>query len=168
MNQALLPKIPWDQKLVDFCLGSLCEEFLFFFNSFFWTSELHISQAFQEHQARPILTSYEPVVKFCSKQVLSLFILYFLRSSCMQSWGWNYPRAEGQGAKKEVCFSIESWFFTFFTIFFCSWFYMMSPSIWPLQYDCEVFDFFQEILQGPYCWSFESQPPSTKWILAHS
>jgi hypothetical protein len=34
-------------------------------NFHFWTSELHISQAFREHQARPILTLYEPVVKFC-------------------------------------------------------------------------------------------------------
>jgi hypothetical protein len=24
--EALTPKIPWDQKLVDCCLGSLCEE----------------------------------------------------------------------------------------------------------------------------------------------
>jgi hypothetical protein len=46
-------------------LGSLCEEFLFFFNFFFWTSELHISQAFREHQARPILTLYEPLANFC-------------------------------------------------------------------------------------------------------
>jgi hypothetical protein len=36
-----------------------------FFNFFFWTSELHISQAFREHQARPIPTPYEPVVNFC-------------------------------------------------------------------------------------------------------
>jgi hypothetical protein len=35
---ALIPKIPWDQKLVDCCLGSLCEEKLFFFNFFFWTT----------------------------------------------------------------------------------------------------------------------------------
>jgi hypothetical protein len=51
-------------------LGSLCEEKSFFFNLFFWTSELHISQAFREHQARLILTLYELVVKFCSKHVL--------------------------------------------------------------------------------------------------
>jgi hypothetical protein len=31
----LTPKIPWDQKLVDRCLGSLCEEKYFFFNFFF-------------------------------------------------------------------------------------------------------------------------------------
>jgi hypothetical protein len=34
-------------------------------------SELNISQAFQEHQAHQILTPYEPVVKFCSKWVLT-------------------------------------------------------------------------------------------------
>jgi hypothetical protein len=30
---ALTPKIPWDQKLVDCCLGSLCEEKYIFSNS---------------------------------------------------------------------------------------------------------------------------------------
>jgi hypothetical protein len=39
---------------------------LFFFFIFsFWTSELHILQAFREHQARPIPTPYEPVANFC-------------------------------------------------------------------------------------------------------
>jgi hypothetical protein len=59
------PKIPWDQKLVDCCLGSLCEEKYIFFSFFFWTSELHISQAFYEHQVHPIPTPYEPVANFC-------------------------------------------------------------------------------------------------------
>jgi hypothetical protein len=36
-----------------------------------------------EHQARPISTPYEPVVKFCSKWVLCSFFLYFIRSSYM-------------------------------------------------------------------------------------
>jgi hypothetical protein len=35
-----------------------------FFIFFFWTSELHISQAFRIHQARPIPALYEPMVKF--------------------------------------------------------------------------------------------------------
>jgi hypothetical protein len=34
-------------------------------------SKLHISQAFREHQAGPIATPYEPVVKLCSKRVLT-------------------------------------------------------------------------------------------------
>jgi hypothetical protein len=42
----------------------------------------------------------------------------------------------------------------------------MSPSMWLPQSKYEVFDFFQEILQGPQCWSFESRPPSRKRILA--
>jgi hypothetical protein len=33
-------------------------------------NELHNSQAFREHQAHPISTPYERVVKFCSKWVL--------------------------------------------------------------------------------------------------
>jgi hypothetical protein len=38
---ALTPKIPYNQKLVDFSLGTLCDEF-YFFNFSFWTSELYI------------------------------------------------------------------------------------------------------------------------------
>jgi hypothetical protein len=66
----LTPKIPWDQKLIDCCLGSLCEEKLFCFNFSFSTSELHISQAFRENQARQIPTPYELVANFCWKGVL--------------------------------------------------------------------------------------------------
>jgi hypothetical protein len=58
-------------------------------------------------------------------------------------------QAEGQGAKKEVCFAHRILVFHFSSLFFCSWFCMMSPSMWPLRSKCEVFDSFQEILQGP-------------------
>jgi hypothetical protein len=101
-------------------------------------SELHISQAFCEHQARPIPTPYEPVANFCWKQVLSSFFMYFLRSSYMQPCGWNCPRAEGHGSQKIVCFAHKILLLNFF---FCSWFYMTSPSMWPLLFDYEVFDF---------------------------
>ena len=113
----LIHKIPWDQKLVDCSLGSLCEEF-FFFIFFFWTSELHISQAFREYQACLIPTLYESVANFCWKWVSSSFFFHFLRSSYMLPYGWKCPRAEGHGAKKEVSLPIKSWFFTFFHIFF--------------------------------------------------
>jgi hypothetical protein len=79
---ALTPKIPYNQKLVDFSLGTLCDEF-YFFNFSFWTSELYIPWAFWEHQAHSIPTPYEHVVKFCWKWVLSSFFLYFLKSSYM-------------------------------------------------------------------------------------
>jgi hypothetical protein len=114
----LTPKIPWDQKLVDCCLGNLCEEKYFFLNFFFRTSELHISQAFRKHQARPIPTLYELVAKFCWKQVLSSFFMYFLRSSYMQPCGWNCPSAEGQGSQKIVCFVHKILVFHFFSHFF--------------------------------------------------
>jgi hypothetical protein len=105
--------------------------FLFFSIFIFWTGELHISQAFCRHQARPIPTPYEPVVKFCSKWVLSSFFLYFLRSSYMQPCGWHCPRPEGQGAKKEVCFAHRILDFTFFHFFF------VHGSAWcQLQCDC--------------------------------
>jgi hypothetical protein len=58
----------------------------------------------------------------------------------MQSCGKNSPRAERQGTKKEVCFAHRTFF---------SWFYMMPPSMSPLQSKFEVFYVFQQILQGP-------------------
>jgi hypothetical protein len=57
-------------------------------------------------------------------------------------------RLNGMVLRKKFVLPTESWFSTF-SPFFCSWFYMMSPSMWPLWSKCEVFDFFQEILQGP-------------------
>jgi hypothetical protein len=50
-------------------------------------SELHISQAFWQHQALQILIMYEPVINFGSKWVVNLFFLYFLRSSYVQPHG---------------------------------------------------------------------------------
>jgi hypothetical protein len=81
-------------------------------------TELHISQAFREYQARPILTLYEPVANFCWKQVLSSFFMFFLRSSYMQPCGWNCPRAEGQGSQKIVCFAHKILVFHIFSLLF--------------------------------------------------
>jgi hypothetical protein len=131
-------------------------------------SELHISQAFREYQERPILTPYESVVNFCWKRVLRSFFMYFLRSSYMQPCGWNYPRAEGQGAKKEFCFA--HWILVFH--FFHFLFLLMVLHDVTLNVTATIkmwsFDFFQKNLQGPQCWSFESRSLSTKRILAHS
>jgi hypothetical protein len=41
----------------------------------------------------------------------------------------NCPRAEGMVLGKKFVLPIESWFFTFFQIFFSSWFCMMLPLI---------------------------------------
>jgi hypothetical protein len=112
----LTPKIPWDQKLVNCCLGSLCKEKYFWFNFFFWTSELHISQAFREYQVRQILTPYEPVANFCWKRVFSSFFQYFLRSSYMQ-----LETAQGlkdRVLRKKFDLPIKSWFLNFFYFFF--------------------------------------------------
>jgi hypothetical protein len=95
--------------------------------NFFWTSELHISQAFHEHQACPIPTPYEPVANFCWKQVLSSFFIYFLRSSYMQPCGWNCPRAEGQGFQKIVGFAHKILGFHFKFFFF--WFMVLYDNI---------------------------------------
>jgi hypothetical protein len=104
------------------------------------TSELHISQAFWEHQARQIPTPYKLIVKFCSKWVLSSLILHFLSSSYMRPFGWNSARTKG---RKKFVLPIESWFSIFFHFLFSSCYFIMSPSIWPLQPECEVFYFFQ-------------------------
>ena len=61
----------------------------------------------------------------------------------------NSDSVWARGAKKKSLLSIESWFFTFFHFLVCTWFCMMSPSMWLLRAKCEVFSFFQEILQGP-------------------
>jgi hypothetical protein len=125
-------KIPWNQKLVDCCLGSLCEEKWFFFNFFFWTSEIHISQAFREHQARPIPTLYEHVLKFCWKWVLSSFNILWGTPTCSHV-AKTTQGLKGRVLRKTFTMSIESWFFTFFHFFslcfFCSWFCMRLPSM---------------------------------------
>jgi hypothetical protein len=78
-NLMFNPQNSSTQKLVNCSLGSWCEEFFFFsiFFLLFWTSELHVSQAFWEHQAHPIATPYEPVVKLCSKPVLKFILPVF-------------------------------------------------------------------------------------------
>jgi hypothetical protein len=167
-SSILTPKIPWDQKLVDRYLGSLCEEKYFLFTFFFWTSELHISQAFCEHQARPIPTPYEPVVKFCSKQVLSSYFMYFLRSSYMQPCGWNCPRAEGHGSQKIVCFVYKILVFHFFSLFFLLMVlhditFNVTVTIWMWS-----FWFFSRIFTRSIVLKFWVKTPSTKIILAHS
>jgi hypothetical protein len=100
----LTPKIPWDQKLVDCCLGSLCEDFYFFFNFFFKTSELHISQAFCEHQTRLILISVWARGEFLLKIGIKLIFHVFF---------------EGK-----FVLSIESLFFTFFFAHGFAWCYL--------------------------------------------
>ena len=46
----LIPKIPWQQEVVLCYLDSFWKEKHLFFNLFVWTSKLHISQAFPQHQ----------------------------------------------------------------------------------------------------------------------
>jgi hypothetical protein len=67
----------------------------------------------------------------------------------MQPCGKNCPRAEGQGAKKEVCFAHRILIFHFFSLFLNSWFYMMSPQCDHYDLIVKFFNFFQEILQDP-------------------
>jgi hypothetical protein len=56
----------------------------------------------------------------------------------MQPSSWNYPRAEGQGAKKEVCFAYKILVFHLFPFFL----FINHGSMWPLWSKCEVFNYF--------------------------
>jgi hypothetical protein len=131
-------------------------------------SELHISQAFCEHQARPIPTPYEHMVNFYWKWVLSLFFLYFLRSSNMQPCGWNCPRAEGQAAKKEVSFAHRILVFHFFSLLFfahgSAWCHLQCD-----RYNQNVkFFIFSRNFTRSTVLKFWVKTPSTKRILVHS
>jgi hypothetical protein len=59
-------------------------EICFFF--FFWTSQLHMSQAFWQCQAQQILTLYEHVMNLCSKWIL-YFFEELLKISYLTSYG---------------------------------------------------------------------------------
>jgi hypothetical protein len=48
-----------DREVVDCCLGCFCAEECLFSNIFIQTSELYISEAFREHQARQIPSLYQ-------------------------------------------------------------------------------------------------------------
>ena len=159
-------------KIGQLLFGQLMWRKIIFFQFFLKRNELHISKAFQEHQTCLIPASYEPMVKFCLKRVLNSFFLYFLKSSYIHSCGWNCPRVEEQGAKKEVCFVHRILVFHIFHLFCFAYGFAWCH----LQFDCYNLDvkflnfFLQEIIQGPWslCWSFGSRPPLTKIILAYS
>jgi hypothetical protein len=95
----------------------------------------------------------------CDLKALRSFFMYFLRNSYMQPCRWKCPWAERHGAKKKVCLILTILVVHFFSLVkFAPSLCMTSPSNWPLQYDYEVSEFFQEILQGSLCWSLESGP----------
>jgi hypothetical protein len=73
-------------------LGSLLEEKSFFFNFFFWTSELYISQAFQEHQARQIPTPYEARGEFLFKTGFEFIFLVFFEELLYAAMWLKLPK----------------------------------------------------------------------------
>jgi hypothetical protein len=105
-------------KIGQLLFGQLVWRKIFFFQFFLLAKYTTYFTSFTGTPSTSNSDSYEPMVKFCSKQVLSSFFLYFLRSSYMQPCGWNCPRAVGQGAKKEVCFAHRILVFHFFHFFF--------------------------------------------------
>ena len=137
----LILEIPWDQKLVNFCLDNLYEgKCVFFSISTFW----QVNYIFHK------LLGNTKHVKFqlCMNQWWS-FVQNgsWVHFSCV-FWGiptWSHvdetvKGLKGRVLKKKFFLPIESWFFTFFSLFFCSWFYMMSSSMWSLRSKCKVFN----------------------------
>jgi hypothetical protein len=113
----LIPKIPWDQKLVDCCLGSLCEEF-FFFSIFPFRQVNYIFHKLSVNTKHVQFRLYMSRGEFLLKTSIKLIFMYFLRSSYMQPCGWNCLRVEGQGYQKIVCFAPKILVFHFFSLFF--------------------------------------------------
>ena len=52
---------------------------------------------------------------------------------------------KGRVLRKKFFLPIEFWIFTFL---FCSCICMISPSMWLLWFECEIFYYFQEIIQS--------------------
>ena len=110
-------------------------------------SKVHLSQAFWQHQACQIPTLYKPLVNFCLKQIMISFFNNF--------WGalvCNHVVESAQGQKcrvpkKKFVLPIESWIlkFIFFNFCFCSWFCMISSSMWLLGNEYERFEVFRKI-----------------------
>jgi hypothetical protein len=125
----LIPKIPWDLKLVNYCSGSLCEEIYFFsFFSFGWVKYIfHKLSVDTKHvQFRLHMSPWWIFVE-------NGYSVHFSINS-QKAPTCSYVAKIAQGLKgkvlrKNFVLSIESWFFTFFHSFFCSWFCMMSPSM---------------------------------------
>ena len=135
----LTPKILWNQKLVNNCLGTLCEEFFLKINFFFWMSELYISQAFPEQ----FRSHMSPWWIFVENGYKAHFSCIFWGPPTCNHVAKTTQVLKGRVLIKYFFFSIKSCLSLFFTFFFfCSWSYMMSPSMWLLWSKHEVFDFF--------------------------
>jgi hypothetical protein len=81
-------------------------------------SELCVSQAFRKYQALQITTLYEPVMNFCSKKVISSFILYCLGAPICSCMAKTAQGLKASVSKKKFVFPIVSWIFTIFQILF--------------------------------------------------
>jgi hypothetical protein len=135
----------------------LLDEWVIYFTSFPWTLNTSNSDSIWARG------------KFLLKMGIKLIFHVFFEELLHAALWLKLPKGWRAGFSKNSLFCpLNLGFSLFFTFFFLSWFYMTSPSMWPLRSECEVFEFFQEFLQGPQCWSLESRPLSTKIILAHS
>jgi hypothetical protein len=96
------------------------------------------------------------------------FIFPVFFEELLQAAMWlKLPKGWRQGAKKKVCFAHRILDFHSFALFFCSWFQMMSLSMWLLWFKCEVFDFFSRNYTRSTMLKFWVKIPSTKRILSH-
>jgi hypothetical protein len=81
----LIPKIPWDQKLVDCNLDNLCKEKYFFSIFFFLTSEFHIfhklSRNTKHIQSDSVWARTEVLLKVGIRFICPVFFEEFLHAS---------------------------------------------------------------------------------------
>jgi hypothetical protein len=111
----------------------LLDKWITYFTSFLWTRSTSNSDYVWAHS--------EVLLKTCIKFIFLVFWGALICSHVAKI----AQGLQGRVLRKKFFLPIESWFFTlFFHFSFCSWFCMMSPSMWPLWSECEVFDFFKK------------------------
>jgi hypothetical protein len=135
-GQLLFGQLVW-RKIIFFQFF-LLDKWTTYFTSFPWTPSTPNSDSIWARGEFLLKTSIKLIFHVFSRELLHA-------AMCLK-----LPKGWRVGFSKILCFAHKILvFLLFFTFSFCSWFCMMSPSMWPLRSECEVFDFFQEFFQGP-------------------
>jgi hypothetical protein len=111
----------------------LLDKWTTYFTSFLWTPSTPNSDSVWACDDFLLKTSIELIFHVFSKELLHATMWLKM----LKGWRARFS--------KNSLFCPKNLFHFFFTFFLCSWFCMMSPSMWLLRFECEVFDFFQEI-----------------------
>jgi hypothetical protein len=116
--------------------AALRDFFIFKILFFLGTNEPDFSQAFREHQARSIPTSYQPVVNFCSKHLENVIFFASHGALSLRTHGSNFEVGRGWVAldlpKIKFILPVHHRILVLFKFFFPPWFYMMCSSMQPI------------------------------------